>query len=152
MKSICGSDCCEACPRKTDCGGCQETGGHPFGGVCVAAKRIQDSGFDAYQALKQSLIREIQALGIPGLAVKDLCLLNGFYVNLAYPLPNGETVKLLTSISEIRLKSRAATAVMGWVLMKNTFWCPNMAPTVQIQRFFAIEKDDDAPVERRMIQ
>lgn len=96
MKSICGSDCCEACPRKTDCGGCQETGGHPFGGVCVAAKCIQDSGFEAYQALKQSLIREIQALGIPGLAVKDLYLLNGFYVNLAYPLPNGETLKLLT--------------------------------------------------------
>lgn len=67
MKSICGSDCCEACPRKTDCGGCQETGGHPFGGVCVAAKCIQDSGFDAYQNLKQSLIQEIQALGIPRL-------------------------------------------------------------------------------------
>lgn len=96
MKSICGSDCCEACPRKTDCGGCQETGGHPFGGVCVAAKCIQDSGFDAYQNLKQSLIQEIQALAIPGLVVKDLYLLNGFYVNLAYSLPNGETVKLLT--------------------------------------------------------
>lgn len=96
MKSICGSDCCEACPRKEDCGGCQETCGHPFGGVCVAAKCIQASGFDAYKALKQSLIQEIQELGIPGLSVEDLYLLNGFYVNLAYPLPNGETVKLLT--------------------------------------------------------
>lgn len=96
MKSICGSDCCEACPRKTDCGGCQEAGGHPFGGVCVAAKCIQESGRDAYHALKKALVQEIQDLAIPGLTVEDLYLLNGFYVNLAYPLPNGETVKLLT--------------------------------------------------------
>ena len=35
------------------------------------------------------------ALGIPQLRVSDLNLLNGFYVNLEYPLPNGGTVKLL---------------------------------------------------------
>lgn len=36
MLSICGTDCCEKCPQKAACGGCIQTGGHPFGGSCVA--------------------------------------------------------------------------------------------------------------------
>lgn len=44
---------------------------------------------------KEHLISEINALGIKGLAVNDLNLLNGFFVNLEYPLANGQTVKLL---------------------------------------------------------
>lgn len=38
---------------------------------------------------------EINALRFPGLSVDDLNLLNGFYVNLEYPLPNGTSVRLL---------------------------------------------------------
>ena len=37
----------------------------------------------------------LHALGIKDLEVKDLNLLNGFYVNLEYPLPNGQSVKFL---------------------------------------------------------
>ena len=41
------------------------------------------------------LIEEINGLGIKNLQVKALNLLNGFYVNLEYPLPNGQSVRLL---------------------------------------------------------
>lgn len=44
---------------------------------------------------KQRLIAEVNALDIPQLAITDVTLLNGFYVNLAYLLPNGDAVKLL---------------------------------------------------------
>lgn len=44
---------------------------------------------------KDTLIAEFNALGIPGLQVDDLNLLIGSYVNLEYPLPNGQSVKLL---------------------------------------------------------
>lgn len=47
------------------------------------------------KALKNTLIDEINALGIEGLKVDDLNLLNGFFVNLEYPLANGQTVKFL---------------------------------------------------------
>ncbi|GLG03804.1 hypothetical protein Selli1_09780 [Sellimonas catena] len=45
--------------------------------------------------LKDTLISEFHALGIEGLEVKELHLLNGFFVNLEYPLANGQSVKLL---------------------------------------------------------
>lgn len=95
MLSICRSDCCDRCSRKEECGGCVKTQGRPFGGVCVAAGWIREKGWEGYLREKEALIREINALGIPHLQVEDLCLLNGFYVNMAYPLPNGETVRLL---------------------------------------------------------
>ncbi len=41
------------------------------------------------------MIDEINALGIKGLQVGDVNILNGFYVNLEYRLPNGQAVKLL---------------------------------------------------------
>lgn len=41
------------------------------------------------------MVQEFNSLGIKDLKVKDLNLLNGFYVNLEYPLPNGQSVKLL---------------------------------------------------------
>ena len=95
MVSICGMDCCEQCGRKEECGGCTETGGHPFGGSCIAAEQIQKGGHDAFLRLKSTLIAEINSLGIENLQVSDLNLLNGFYVNLEYPLANGQSVKLL---------------------------------------------------------
>ena len=95
MRSICGSDCCDQCSRRDDCGGCVPTEGRPFGGECVAAKCIQAGGTAALEELKKTLIAEINALGIEGLQVGDLNLLNGFFVNLEYPLANGTSAKFL---------------------------------------------------------
>jgi len=49
-----------------------------------------------YQVLKEELVDEINALAVKGLPrVKTLTPLVGKYVNLAYPLPSGESVKFL---------------------------------------------------------
>ena len=93
--SICGMDCCEQCKRKEECGGCKKTDGHPFGGVCIAAECIKKGGFEAFNKAKRDLIDEFNTLGIKGLHIDDLNLLNGFYVNLEYPISNGESIKLL---------------------------------------------------------
>ena len=45
--------------------------------------------------MKESMAEAFNSLAIPGLRVDDLNLLNGFYVNLEYHLPNGQSVKLL---------------------------------------------------------
>lgn len=82
MKSICGADCCSQCGRREECGGCQKTDGHPFGGSCIAAEYIKREGTDAFEEFKKNLIREFNALGIPGLHVEDLNLLIGSFVNL----------------------------------------------------------------------
>ena len=95
MLSICGADCCTECGRKDECGGCVKTGGHPFGGKCFAAECIKRGGFEEFKSIKKALTEEFNALGIKDLEVKDLNLLNGFYVNLEYPLPNGQSVKFL---------------------------------------------------------
>ena len=95
MLSICGKDCCEKCSRKESCGGCIKVKGYPFGGQCVAANWVQNFGREGMEERKHALIQEINALSIPDLRITDLNLLNGFYVNLEYPLPNGQTAKFL---------------------------------------------------------
>lgn len=87
--TYCGSDCCKECNRLSECGGCEKSGGHPFGGSCIA-ERNKD-----FLGLKKQLIDELNSLGIKGLAVDDLCLLNGAFVNLEYPLSNGTAVQFL---------------------------------------------------------
>ena len=74
---------------------CIPTGGHPLGGTCVAAQWIQTGGKAGFQQKKEALIRQINELGFRGLHVEDLHFLNGSYVNLEYPLANGQRVKLL---------------------------------------------------------
>lgn len=55
---------------------------------------LSDNG--QFECFKQQLIKEINALRIEGLPeVKKLNALVGRYVNLAYPLPNGNLVKFL---------------------------------------------------------
>lgn len=55
---------------------------------------LSDGG--AFEAFKQQLVDEINALQIKGMPkLEKLNALVGSYVNLAYPLPNGSTVKLL---------------------------------------------------------
>ena len=100
--SICGADCAN-CPSSAECGGCRETGGRPFqGGECILAACCREKGQDGCAqcggqcGLKAPLIAEFNALGIPDMAeVTDLNALPGAYINLAYPLPSGQTVKLL---------------------------------------------------------
>lgn len=64
-------------------------------GGCIAAECIEQDGKNGFLRFKARLIAEINALGIKGLAVSDLNLLNGDFVNLEYPLANGQKVKLL---------------------------------------------------------
>ncbi len=101
--SICGADCA-GCPWAGSCGGCRESGGRPFGGaaLCPLAACCRERGQDCCGAcaggcgLRVPLIDAFNALGIPDMAeVTDLNALPGSYINLAYPLPNGQTVKLL---------------------------------------------------------
>lgn len=94
-KSICGADC-ENCPTSENCKGCCETNGSPFGKQCYAAKYIQTGGIEKYQEFKNCLMDEINALSIEGMEkVCELYELVGSFVNLEYPLANGEKVKFL---------------------------------------------------------
>ena len=95
MASICGVDCCSECNTRKECGGCVETNGRPFGGKCIAANCIKSGGLEEFARVKETLIEEINGLGIENLQVEDLNLLNGFYINLEYLLANGQSVKLL---------------------------------------------------------
>lgn len=87
--TYCGVDCCKECSKFGECGGCEKCKGHPFGGSCIAERNKN------FGELKKILIEEINALEIKGLKVNELFLLNGAYVNLEYPLPNGTRFKFL---------------------------------------------------------
>lgn len=94
-KTICGASCAE-CPSQETCEGCAETNGRPFGKQCFVAKYILIGGMDAYQAFKKGLIDEINALNVDGMEkVTELYPMVGSFVNLEYPLPNGDMVKFL---------------------------------------------------------
>jgi len=101
LASICGAECGQ-CPSKDACGGCRETNGRPFGRECVIAACCRNEGREYCSQcgtpckLKEPLIAECNALGITDMAeVTDLNALLGSFVNLAYTLPNGQTVRLL---------------------------------------------------------
>ena len=97
QKSICGADC-ENCGygKAGGCKGCAESKGCPFGKKCFIYSYIQTGGIESYNQFKQTLIDEINALHIPGMPkIDELSALNGAFVNLAYPMPSGEKVKLL---------------------------------------------------------
>ncbi|MBE5787962.1 MAG: DUF3795 domain-containing protein [Clostridiales bacterium] len=95
MNTICGIDC-SGCGMKEHCKGCAETGGRPLGGVCISAACYQAGGESNLAAYKARLMAEFNGLGIADmLPVTTLCPLCGAYVNLEYPLPNGEKIKLL---------------------------------------------------------
>lgn len=96
MNSICGANC-EICSFSSDCRGCAETCGRPFGGTCVAAQYIQTGGMQKYLQFKQDLLHEINSLlkanQLP--AASALSELPGSFVNIPYPLPNGKAVQFL---------------------------------------------------------
>lgn len=93
--SICGINCDE-CSFKNGCKGCTETNGCPGEKPCMIAQYITIGGMDAYQEFKKTLIDEINGLKIPGMnPIDTLYPLVGRFVNLEYPLPGGQTAKLL---------------------------------------------------------
>lgn len=97
MSSICGAEC-NGCKygENNGCQGCSETCGCPFGKQCFVAKYILTGGKDKYEEFKKQLINEINDLKIDGMPqIKELNPLNGTFVNLNYPLPNGQNVKFL---------------------------------------------------------
>ena len=97
MSSLCGADC-DNCGfgKNNNCKGCSQTKGCPFGKQCFIAKYISTGGKDNYAFFKKQLIDEINELNIPGMpSITELTPLNGAFVNLAYPLPIGENIKLL---------------------------------------------------------
>lgn len=100
--SICGLDCA-VCDSKGSCGGCVKTNGRPFQGECVIASCCQKKGFadcshcaETDCDLKDQLMAEFNDLGIPDMPeVCCLYALKGSFINLAYPLSNGQTIQLL---------------------------------------------------------
>ena len=97
MSSICGAEC-NGCKfgENNHCQGCSETNGCPFGKQCFVAKYILTGGKENYEQFKKQLIYEINGLNISGMPkINELNPLNGSFVNLSYPMPNGEYIKLL---------------------------------------------------------
>ena len=91
MQSICGADCAN-CDFSRTCGGCRETGGRPFGKPCLVAACCQ-RGENTLEELKTALMAAFNDLHIPDMEpVTELYALKGSIVNLAYPLPGGQTV------------------------------------------------------------
>lgn len=96
-KSICGVDC-DNCGygKNNGCVGCTKSKGCPFGKKCFIAQYINTGGVDSYNLFKENLIEEFNSLNIPGMPkINELFPLNGAFVNLAYPMPSGNAVKLL---------------------------------------------------------
>ena len=99
MESICGADCnsCEY-GKSNNCKGCLNTNGCPFGKQCFVAKYILTGGKEKYELFKKELIDEINDLNIIGMPkINDLNPLNGAFVNLSYPMTNGEKIQLLNN-------------------------------------------------------
>jgi len=97
MSSLCGFDC-DNCGygKKNECKGCSETNGCPLGKQCFVAKYILTGGKENYELFKKQLVDEINNLNIEGMPkIDDLGPLTGSFVNLVYPLPNGQTVQFL---------------------------------------------------------
>ena len=99
MESICGAACdnCEY-GKNNNCKGCSKTKGCPFGRQCFIAKYILTSGKENFNLFKKQLINEINGLNIPGMPkINELFALNGSFVNLNYPLPNGKSIQFLNN-------------------------------------------------------
>ncbi|MDO5332169.1 MAG: DUF3795 domain-containing protein [Bacillota bacterium] len=97
MKTLCNYDCeqCVIYKNKT-CKGCSETNACPFGKKCFIAQYIENEGYENYKLFVKELVDEFNDLHIEGLPkIQELKPLNGFYVNLEYPMPNGKYIKLL---------------------------------------------------------
>ena len=99
MDSICGANCNNCKYGKiNNCKGCRNSNGCPFGRQCFIAKYILTGGKENYEIFKNQLIQEINKLNIPGMSkISELFPLNGEFVNLKYPLTNGDFVEFLNN-------------------------------------------------------
>ena len=97
MDSLCGAKCEECELLNTNkCKGCINTNGCPFGNKCWIASYIEVGGKNSFELLKNEIINEFNSLSIDGMPkIEELYPLHGAFVNMEYPLPNGEGVKLL---------------------------------------------------------
>lgn len=95
MSTICGISC-DNCAFNGKCKGCAQTCGSPFGGKCIAADYIKVGGKKAFEEFKKQIMSEFNALGIEGMPeITELYCLCGSFVNLEYPMPSSEKIKLL---------------------------------------------------------
>lgn len=97
LNSICGADC-KNCGfgKNNGCKGCKMSNGCPFGKECFIYKYIKQGGKENFELFKKQLIDEFNSLNIDGMPkIDELYALNGSFVNLAYPMPNGYELKLL---------------------------------------------------------
>lgn len=97
MKALCGADCANCGYGKANgCKGCAASDGCPFEKECFVYSYIKTGGIEAYEQFRLTLISEFNGLGITSMPkITELTPLNGAFVNLAYPMPNGKSVKLL---------------------------------------------------------
>ena len=96
-ESFCGAEC-DLCDygKNNGCKGCIASNGCPAGKPCFIFNYIKTSGMHSYVAFEEQLISEFNSLGVPGMPeIHNLYAMNGEYVNLAYPMPNGYELKLL---------------------------------------------------------
>ena len=64
MKSLCGTDCCSRCSPQAECGGCQSVKEHPFGGNCIAAECVKQSGEEGFQRREEKDALELSQIRI----------------------------------------------------------------------------------------
>ena len=97
MESFCGADCSNCDHGKNNnCKGCKNTNGCPFGKQCFVAKYVLTGRKENYDIFQKQLIDEINDLNISGMPkINELAPLNGSFVNLAYPIPNGKSIQFL---------------------------------------------------------
>lgn len=94
MESFCGANC-KGCDLKSTCHGCKESDGCPFGAPCMVAGLCKE-GKAQYENFQKELLLEMNDLQLEGApAITQLFPLKGAFVNMALPLPNGETAKFL---------------------------------------------------------
>ena len=93
------------------------------------------AGAEAFEAFKQELIDEINALNVAGMPkLEKLNALVGGYVNLGYTLPNGSTVKFLNDNATYlgnQLESEVATDDSALPQMRTLSSSAPMKKTVQ---------------------
>lgn len=102
MATFCGMDC-QVCDFKANCKGCAAQSGASLDARCVLARCGAQKGVSGCSAcdkanctLRKALRDELNALPIDHFPNVDaLYVLKGDCVNLAYPMPSGEAVKLL---------------------------------------------------------
>lgn len=98
--TYCGTDCKE-CFMRDNCKGCCRSGGHPMGGDCPLANGCTNCKTlaECYQSCriqKSKLIMEFSQLKIKDIGkIPELYALPGSFVNMEYPMPSGQSVRIL---------------------------------------------------------